>query len=100
MPNRCLMCDIKITPELIIALFALVVSVMSFLHAKSSSEENHKQIEELKFGQKKIYDAYTKHLEEKKKEKEDRERSVAESWEKSCKEMDEYFRREQERFRM
>lgn len=86
------MCDIKITPELIVALFALVVAIMSFFHAKSSSKENHKQIEELKSGQKKMYEVYTEHLDEEKKEKEDRVRSMAESLEKSRKEMEEYFR--------
>lgn len=94
------MCDIKITPELIVALFALVVAIISFLHAKSSSEENHKQIEELKSGQKRFYDAYTEHLDAEKKEKEERERNMAESWEKSRKEMEDYFRKEQERYRI
>lgn len=94
------MCDIKLTPELIVALFALVVAIMSFFHAKSSSEENHKQIEELKSGQKKFYDAYTEHLDEEKKEKEERERNMAEGWENARKEMDDYFRKEQERFRI
>ena len=86
------MCDIKMTPELIVALFALVVAIMSFFHAKSSSKENYKQIEELKSGQKKMYEVYTEHLDEEKKEKEDRVRSIAESLEKSRKEMEEYFR--------
>ena len=94
------MCEIKITPELIVALSALVVAIMSFLHAKCSSDENHKQIEELKSGQKKLYDAYTEHIDEEKKEKEEREKSMAESWEKSRKEMNEFFRREQERYRI
>ena len=94
------MCEIKITPELIVALFALVVAIMSYLHAKSSSIKNHKQIEELKDGQKKFYEAYTEHLDEEKKEKEERERSMTESWEKSRKEMEEYFKREQARFRI
>ena len=94
------MCDIKITPELIVSLFALVVAIMSYLHAKSSSKKNQKQIEELKSGQKKFYNAYTEHLDEEKKEKEERESNLVESLSKSRIEMEEYFKNEQARFRI
>ena len=94
------MCDIKITLELIVALFALVVAIMSLVHAKRSSEENHKQIEELKSGQKKFYDAYSEHLNEEKKEKEEHERELTESLKIARKEMEDYFRREEARYRI
>lgn len=94
------MCDIKITPELIVALFALVVAIMSYLHAKSSSKKNQKQIEELKSGQKKFYYAYTEHLDEEKKDNEEREKNMVENLKKSRIEMEEYFKNEQARFRI
>ena len=89
------MCDLKITPELIVALFALVVAIMSYLHAKSSSKDSHDQIEELKNGQKKLYETYSNHLKEEEREKEAREKGLAEAMENSRKQMDEFFKREQ-----
>lgn len=92
------MCNIKITPELIVALFALVVAIMSYLHARSSSKESHDQIEELKKGQKNLYDTYCNQLEEEKKDKEERVKGLAKASENCRKYMEEYFKREEARF--
>ena len=85
------MCSFKITPELIIALFALVVAIMSYLHARSSSKDSHEQIEALKKGQKKFYDTYLNQLDEEKNDKKARAEDLSKALENGRKEMEKYF---------
>lgn len=94
------MCDIRITPELIVALIAAVVAIMSYWHAVNSSKENKRQLEQMDILIQNIFDFHKNKAEKEEQEKEEREKSLSEIDKMTQKSMNDYFKREEQRLRI
>lgn len=92
------MCDVKITFELIVALAALVVAIMSYWHAVSFSNENKRQMNDLDRKVIDIYDLHKNKYEKEEREKEEREKSFEETMEKTRKYMNDFMKKEEQRY--
>ena len=94
------MCDVKITMDTIIGLAALVVAIIAYLHSRNSSKENKKQIAKLDNDLDEFHNTYRTHLEEKRREKEEREKSFVDAFEQNKKLMEKSFKQYYDHFKI